>query len=83
MVQQDCLVEDAHEHLMSLPPRLRVPLLVEVWHRDPTSGDQLMGRASLQLSPLLSCERSRLSAAGEPSWRQTHQDRVAVVAAQR
>ncbi|XP_077942524.1 centrosomal protein of 120 kDa isoform X2 [Gasterosteus aculeatus] len=63
---------------------LRVPLLVEVWHRDPTSGDQLMGRASLQLSPLLSCERSRrLSAAGEPSWRQTHQDRVAVVAAQR
>uniref|UniRef100_A0AAQ4PI97 C2 domain-containing protein n=1 Tax=Gasterosteus aculeatus aculeatus TaxID=481459 RepID=A0AAQ4PI97_GASAC len=46
---------------------LRVLLLVEVGHRDPTSGDQLMGRASLQLSPLLSCERSRrLSAAGEP-----------------
>nr|XP_040051413.1 centrosomal protein of 120 kDa-like [Gasterosteus aculeatus aculeatus] len=63
---------------------LRVLLLVEVGHRDPTSGDQLMGRASLQLSPLLSCERSRrLSAAGEPSWRQTHQDRVAVVGAQR
>uniref|UniRef100_G3PJS6 C2 domain-containing protein n=1 Tax=Gasterosteus aculeatus aculeatus TaxID=481459 RepID=G3PJS6_GASAC len=62
---------------------LRVLLLVEVGHRDPTSGDQLMGRASLQLSPLLSCERSRrLSAAGEPSWRQTHQDRVAVVGAQ-
>uniref|UniRef100_A0AAQ4R1M1 C2 domain-containing protein n=1 Tax=Gasterosteus aculeatus aculeatus TaxID=481459 RepID=A0AAQ4R1M1_GASAC len=61
---------------------LRVLLLVEVGHRDPTSGDQLMGRASLQLSPLLSCERSRrLSAAGEPSWRQTHQDRVAVVGA--
>ncbi|KAL6114956.1 cep120 [Pungitius sinensis] len=63
---------------------LRVPLVVEVWHRDSTSGDQLIGRASLQLSPLLSCERTRLlSAAGEPSWRQTHQDRVAVVAAQR
>ncbi|KAI4820803.1 hypothetical protein KUCAC02_028770, partial [Chaenocephalus aceratus] len=63
---------------------LRVPLVVEVWHRDSTSRDQLIGRASIQLSHLLSSERSRLRASsGEQSWRQTHQDRVPVVAAQR
>uniref|UniRef100_A0A8D3AP07 Centrosomal protein 120 n=1 Tax=Scophthalmus maximus TaxID=52904 RepID=A0A8D3AP07_SCOMX len=59
----------------------RVPLLVEVWHRDPSSRDQLIGRASVQLSRLLSAERSRLatSSTGETSWRQTHRDRIAVV----
>ncbi|KAK1892431.1 Centrosomal protein of 120 kDa [Dissostichus eleginoides] len=63
---------------------LRVPLVVEVWHRDSTSRDQLIGRASIQLSHLLSSERSRLRASsGEQSWRQTHQDRIPVVAAQR
>ncbi|XP_034547360.1 centrosomal protein of 120 kDa [Notolabrus celidotus] len=62
---------------------LRVPLLVEAWHRDATSRDQLIGRASIQLSHLLSAERSRLLASsGEEGWRQTHQDRVAVVRAQ-
>ncbi|KAM9360239.1 centrosomal protein of 120 kDa [Symphorus nematophorus] len=59
---------------------LRVPLVVEVWHRDSTSRDQLIGRASIQLSHLLSSERSRLLAStGEQCWRQTHQDRVPVV----
>uniref|UniRef100_A0A3B4VQM9 Centrosomal protein 120 n=1 Tax=Seriola dumerili TaxID=41447 RepID=A0A3B4VQM9_SERDU len=59
---------------------VRVPLVVEVWHRDPTSRDQLIGRASVQLSHLLSSERSRLLAStGEQSWRQTHQDRIPVV----
>ncbi|KAE8291779.1 Centrosomal protein of 120 kDa [Larimichthys crocea] len=59
---------------------LRVPLVVEVWHRDSTSRDQLIGRASIQLSHLLSSERSRLLAStGEQSWRQTHQDRIPVV----
>ncbi|XP_076588019.1 centrosomal protein of 120 kDa isoform X1 [Chaetodon auriga] len=59
---------------------LRVPLVVEVWHRDSTSRDQLIGRASIQLSHLLRSERSRLLAStGEQSWRQTHQDRVPVV----
>ncbi|XP_056232486.1 centrosomal protein of 120 kDa [Seriola aureovittata] len=63
---------------------LRVPLVVEVWHRDPTSRDQLIGRASVQLSHLLSSERSRLlTSTGEQSWRQTHQDRIPVVKAQR
>ncbi|XP_030274209.1 centrosomal protein of 120 kDa [Sparus aurata] len=58
----------------------RVPLVVEIWHRDSTSRDQLIGRASIQLSHLLSTERSRLVAStGEQSWRQTHQDRISVV----
>nr|XP_020450881.1 centrosomal protein of 120 kDa isoform X1 [Monopterus albus] len=63
---------------------LRVPLVVEVWHRDSSSRDQLIGRASIQLSQLLSSERSRLLAStGERSWRQTHQDRIPVFKAQR
>ncbi|KAM9858660.1 centrosomal protein of 120 kDa [Aulostomus maculatus] len=61
-----------------------VPLVVEVWHRDPNRRDQLMGRASIQLSQLLSCERKRcLGSTGEPSWKQTRQDRIPVVAAHR
>ncbi|KAK9522017.1 hypothetical protein VZT92_018513 [Zoarces viviparus] len=63
---------------------LRVPLVVEVWHRDSTSRDQLIGRASVQLSHLLSSERTRLTASsGEQSWRQTRQDRIPVVTAHR
>ncbi|XP_029017049.1 centrosomal protein of 120 kDa isoform X3 [Betta splendens] len=62
---------------------LRVPLVVEVWHRDSMSKDQLVGRASIQLSHLLSSERSRLmTSAGEQSWRQSHQDRTPVIRAQ-
>uniref|UniRef100_UPI0037E9579E centrosomal protein of 120 kDa n=1 Tax=Semicossyphus pulcher TaxID=241346 RepID=UPI0037E9579E len=62
---------------------LRVPLVVEVWHRDSTSRDQLIGRASIQLSHLLSSERSRLLAStGEEGWRQTHQDRIPVITTQ-
>ncbi|XP_060894833.1 centrosomal protein of 120 kDa [Labrus mixtus] len=63
---------------------LRVPLVVEVWHRDTTCRDQLIGRASVQLSHLLSSERSPLTAStGEEGWRQTHQDRIPVVTSQR
>uniref|UniRef100_A0A3P8U4X6 Centrosomal protein 120 n=1 Tax=Amphiprion percula TaxID=161767 RepID=A0A3P8U4X6_AMPPE len=59
---------------------LRFPLIVEVWHRDASSRDQLIGRASVLLSHLLSSDRSRfLGPAGEQGWRQTHQDRVPVV----
>ncbi|KAM4746472.1 centrosomal protein of 120 kDa isoform 2-T2 [Anableps anableps] len=58
---------------------LRVPLVVELWDRGSTSRDQLMGSASIQLHQLLSSERTRLGSAGEPSWRQTHQDRIPVV----
>ncbi|XP_034452681.1 centrosomal protein of 120 kDa isoform X1 [Hippoglossus hippoglossus] len=59
---------------------LRVPLVVELWHKDPSSRDQLIGQASVQLSHLLSSDRSRLqTTTGDQSWRQTHQDRVPVV----
>uniref|UniRef100_A0A8C2X3K0 Centrosomal protein 120 n=1 Tax=Cyclopterus lumpus TaxID=8103 RepID=A0A8C2X3K0_CYCLU len=63
---------------------LRVPLVVEVWHRDSTSGDQLIGRASVQLSQLLSSERTGLvsSSTGEPAWRRTHRDRIPVKVAE-
>ncbi|XP_067376776.1 centrosomal protein of 120 kDa isoform X3 [Channa argus] len=61
---------------------LRVPLVVEVWHRDPSSRDQLIGRASIQLSHLLSSEKNRFVAStGEQSWRQTHQDQIPVLKA--
>ncbi|XP_033827951.1 centrosomal protein of 120 kDa isoform X2 [Periophthalmus magnuspinnatus] len=55
-----------------------VPLVVELWHRPLSSRDELIGRASLQLSHLLRSPRvkgQRLSSA-EQSWRQTHQERV-------
>uniref|UniRef100_A0A3Q3EQM5 Centrosomal protein 120 n=1 Tax=Labrus bergylta TaxID=56723 RepID=A0A3Q3EQM5_9LABR len=59
---------------------LRVPLVVEVWHRDSTCRDQLIGRASVQLSHLLRSEKSPVMAStGEEGWRQTHQDRIPVV----
>ncbi|KAM6930484.1 centrosomal protein of 120 kDa [Xenentodon cancila] len=59
---------------------LRVPLAVELWHRGSNSRDQLIGRASIQLSHLLSSDRTRFTGStGEQSWRQTHQDQVPVV----
>lgn len=58
---------------------LRVPLVVELWDRGSTSRDQLMGLASIQLHHLLRSEKTRLGSAGDPSWRQTHRDRIPVV----
>ncbi|KAF7641678.1 hypothetical protein LDENG_00274810, partial [Lucifuga dentata] len=59
---------------------LRVPLVVEVWHRDSNSRDQLIGRASVQLSRLLSADRTRfLGSSGEECWRQTLQDWIPVI----
>ncbi|XP_017288610.1 centrosomal protein of 120 kDa isoform X2 [Kryptolebias marmoratus] len=59
---------------------LRVPLEVELWHRGATSRDQLIGRASILLSHLLSSNRTRtVGSTGEQSWKQTHQDQVPVV----
>ncbi|XP_013883016.1 centrosomal protein of 120 kDa [Austrofundulus limnaeus] len=63
---------------------LRVPLLVELWHRGSSSRDQLIGRASILLSHLLSSSRSRtVGPSGEQSWKQTHQDQIPVVHLQR
>ncbi|KAF6716951.1 Centrosomal protein of 120 kDa [Oryzias melastigma] len=63
---------------------LRVPLVVELWHKGTTSSDELFGRASIQLSHLLSTEKTRFTGpTGEPGWRQIYQDRIAVVHVQR
>uniref|UniRef100_A0A3B3YI10 C2 domain-containing protein n=1 Tax=Poecilia mexicana TaxID=48701 RepID=A0A3B3YI10_9TELE len=56
----------------------RVPLVVELWDRGSSSRDQLLGSASIQLHQVLSSEKTRLGPAGDPGWRQTHQDRIPV-----
>uniref|UniRef100_A0A667WSX4 Centrosomal protein 120 n=1 Tax=Myripristis murdjan TaxID=586833 RepID=A0A667WSX4_9TELE len=72
-------------HFAALPQQLqdtfhRVPLVVEMWHRDSNSRDQLVGTASIQLSDLLRADKTRsLGSAGELGWRQTHQDRIPVL----
>ncbi|XP_064607964.1 centrosomal protein of 120 kDa-like isoform X3 [Liolophura sinensis] len=59
---------------------LRVPLLVELWHRDrQLSKDVLLGAARLPLGSLLTAEKSRvMKDAGSSGWRQVHSDRVPV-----
>ncbi|KAF7695255.1 centrosomal protein of 120 kDa [Silurus meridionalis] len=58
---------------------LRVPLLVEMWHRDPAAKDVLLGMASVQLSHLLTSEKTRfLGHSGQQHWRQTYSERIAV-----
>ncbi|XP_037365350.1 centrosomal protein of 120 kDa isoform X3 [Talpa occidentalis] len=62
---------------------LRVPLLVELWHKDKMSKDSLLGIARIQLSNVLSSEKSRfLGSNGEQCWRQTYSESVPVIAAQ-
>ncbi|KAF4072204.1 hypothetical protein AMELA_G00260510 [Ameiurus melas] len=59
---------------------LRVPLVVEMWHRDPTARDVPLGMASIQLSHLLSSEKTRfLGQSGQQHWRQTYSERLAVI----
>eukprot|EP00066_Takifugu_rubripes_P024411 XP_011613677.1 PREDICTED: centrosomal protein of 120 kDa isoform X2 [Takifugu rubripes] len=59
---------------------LKVPLEVEVWHKDANSRDQLIGQASIQLSRLLMSERSRFqTSVGQQGWRQTYQERIPVL----
>ncbi|CAO2594051.1 Centrosomal protein of 120 kDa [Lemmus lemmus] len=62
---------------------LRIPLLVELWHKDKMSKDLLLGIARIQLSNILSAEKTRfLGANGEQCWRQTYSESVPVIAAQ-
>ncbi|XP_057644602.1 centrosomal protein of 120 kDa [Chionomys nivalis] len=62
---------------------LRIPLLVELWHKDKMSKDLLLGIARIQLSNILSAEKTRfLGANGEQCWRQTYSESVPVTAAQ-
>ncbi|NXK51188.1 CE120 protein, partial [Chauna torquata] len=61
----------------------RLPLLVELWHKDKTTKDLLLGIARLQLSNVLTSEKTRfLGGNGEQCWRQTYNETVGVTAAQ-
>ncbi|XP_064032907.1 centrosomal protein of 120 kDa [Pogoniulus pusillus] len=61
----------------------RLPLLVELWHKDKTAKDLLLGVARLQLSNVLASEKMRfLGGSGEQCWRQTCSETVSVTAAQ-
>ncbi|NXJ98910.1 CE120 protein, partial [Corythaixoides concolor] len=61
----------------------RLPLLVELWHKDKTAKDLLLGMARLQLSNVLASEKTRfLGGNGEQCWRQTCNEIVSVTAAQ-
>ncbi|NXN86402.1 CE120 protein, partial [Bombycilla garrulus] len=62
---------------------LRLPLLVELWHKDKTAKDLLLGLARLQLSNVLASEKTRfLGGNGEQCWRQTCTETVSFTAAQ-
>ncbi|XP_066037482.1 centrosomal protein of 120 kDa isoform X2 [Chamaea fasciata] len=61
----------------------RLPLLVELWHKDKTAKDLLLGVARLQLSNVLASEKTRfLGGNCEQCWRQTCNETVSFTAAQ-
>ncbi|NXQ33848.1 CE120 protein, partial [Alaudala cheleensis] len=61
----------------------RLPLLVELWHKDKTAKDLLLGVARLQLSNVLASEKTRfLGGNGEQCWRQSCNETVSFTAAQ-
>ncbi|XP_075035209.1 centrosomal protein of 120 kDa isoform X2 [Mixophyes fleayi] len=60
---------------------LRLPLLVEVWHKDKLAKDLLLGVGRLQLSNVLTTEKTRfLGPHGDQCWRQTFCEKTSVVA---
>ncbi|XP_015136305.1 centrosomal protein of 120 kDa isoform X3 [Gallus gallus] len=75
-------------HFATTPHQLqdtffRLPLLVELWHKDKTTKDLLLGIARLQLSNVLTSEKTRfLGGNGEQCWRQAYSETVSVTAAQ-
>ncbi|XP_076104445.1 centrosomal protein of 120 kDa-like isoform X2 [Mytilus galloprovincialis] len=60
---------------------LRVPLMVEVFHRDKQqSRDVLVGVTKLPLEQIISTDKNRISSnAGGSGWRQSFSDRINVV----
>ncbi|XP_044131817.1 centrosomal protein of 120 kDa isoform X2 [Bufo gargarizans] len=59
---------------------LRMPLLVEMWYKDKSAKDLLIGIARLHLSNVLTAEKTRfLGRHGEHCWRQTFSEKVSVV----
>ncbi|XP_055489098.1 LOW QUALITY PROTEIN: centrosomal protein of 120 kDa [Leucoraja erinacea] len=61
----------------------RLPLLIEVWHKDKMTKDVLLGIARLKLSHVLTVDKTRfLGLSGDQCWRQTYSEKIPVVAAQ-
>nr|XP_033784896.1 centrosomal protein of 120 kDa [Geotrypetes seraphini] len=61
----------------------RLPLLVEVWHKDKVAKDLLLGVARLQLSHVLTAAKTRfLGPQGDQCWRQTFSERISITAVQ-
>ncbi|XP_067839140.1 centrosomal protein of 120 kDa isoform X2 [Heptranchias perlo] len=61
----------------------RLPLLVEVWHKDKMTKDLLLGVARLKLSNVVTADKARfLGPSGDQCWRQTYSERIPVVATQ-
>ncbi|KAG8598060.1 hypothetical protein GDO81_002481 [Engystomops pustulosus] len=59
---------------------LRLPLLVEVWHKDKSAKDLLLGVARLHLSNVLTAEKTRfVGRHGEHCWRQTYHETTLVL----
>lgn len=61
---------------------LRVPLLVEVWHRDKQlSKDVLLGISRLPINDIITAEKNRVASTSGPNgWRQVYSNRVDVLA---
>ncbi|XP_006812274.1 centrosomal protein of 120 kDa-like [Saccoglossus kowalevskii] len=60
---------------------LRIPLLVEVWHRDKMTQDALLGIARFSMVHILNAEKARVASKFEGSpqgWRQIYSERVPV-----
>ncbi|XP_016353863.1 centrosomal protein of 120 kDa-like [Sinocyclocheilus anshuiensis] len=68
-------------HEKQAPPTT-VPLAVEMWHREPSSGDVLLGSVSIHLSRLLSAEKTRfLDPSGHQHWRHSCSERIPIMKA--
>ncbi|XP_077147170.1 centrosomal protein of 120 kDa [Ranitomeya variabilis] len=62
---------------------IRMPLLVEAWHKDKSAKDLLIGVARVHLSNVLTTEKTRfLGPNGDNCWRQTFNEKVPVLSMQ-
>uniref|UniRef100_A0A8C4N8D2 Centrosomal protein 120 n=1 Tax=Eptatretus burgeri TaxID=7764 RepID=A0A8C4N8D2_EPTBU len=71
--QSYCLFEFAATFQQLQETFHRVPLLVELWHRDRTARDELLGVAHIPLDSVLDAEQTCfMQPSGEQNWRQSH-----------
>ncbi|KAG9487890.1 hypothetical protein GDO78_007602 [Eleutherodactylus coqui] len=78
--QSYCTFDFATMHHKLQEQFLRQPLLIEVWHKDKSAKDLLVGLAVLHLSNVLSTEKTQfMGPNGKPCWRQTFSEKAAVL----